>query len=128
MKKSIKITSCTALILGLFFLLVISSATRADMVQYAVVGFFMGFAIPWIVYLALWFISKGFRRTAFPLQSRYILLQLAKAFKLHFSSYQKKMYIEVIGSILMVCTGLALACAVFLVVSGLVYVSGALRW
>ena len=121
-------TVVLSLFFGCLFFMLMEDASHTQSLQYGFLGFLIGTAMVWLVYLSVRFIARGFRRTAFPGQSRRIIAFLEKYLKLRFNSYQKKMLVEITGALIMISTGLGLAGAAFIIVSGLVYVAGRLAW
>ncbi len=127
-KTFFKMTAGISLLLGLVFFILFYGTTQKNSLQYGLLGFLVGFPIAWLVYFVIWFIRKGFSRTAFPQQSEKVLSFFQQRLHLELTSYQEKLLVEVAGALIMVACALAIAAAGFLVVSGLMYFAGKVSW
>ncbi len=121
-------TTAVSCLTGIFFLILFMAAVPGQHIQHGLLGLLIGFSIPWLVYLAIWFIRTGWRRTAFPIQSQYLVIYLKRKLHVGMTPDQEKMLVEITGSMIMIAIGLGLAGAVFFVVSGLIYIGGVIQW
>lgn len=124
----LRITTLLSILLGIFFCFLLSVTTQENHLQYGLLGFIIGFPIAWLIYLSVWFISKGVTRTAFPSQSAFIVNGLQQLFNIKFTDYQEKMLVELTGTLIMIVVALVLAGAAFMLVSGVLYIVGRLSW
>ncbi len=124
----LRFTTATSLALGLLFFLAVIVTIQEQRVQIALIGFLIGAALVWLVYLAIWFIGRGVSRTMFPGLSRLLIIKLKQKAHLSLSGYQEKMFIETIGAFLTISSILGLAACVFFIISGIVYIVGRLSW
>jgi hypothetical protein len=127
-KKTVIVTAAIALIAGLLACMLLVSATHDPDPQFGLVVFLIGCAVPWLVYFAIWFVQRGFRRTAFPACSRFIVAQIQKLTAMELNPAQRKTLIEASGAMVMVLCVLVLAAAAFSMIAGLVYIVGHFRW
>lgn len=123
-----KITTVASAATGLLFLLLLSTASPTRHLQNGLLGLLIGCAIPWLMYVSIWFIVRGFQRTAFPQLSAGFVRWLAKLLQVNFSDYQEKLLIEVAGAMIMIGIVLVLAAIVFCIMSGFLYIAGSFRW
>jgi hypothetical protein len=131
MKRKIALvpfTTSASLALGLLFFFAMIVTIQEQRFQTALIGFLIGAALVWLVYLAIWFIGRGVSRTMFPGLSRLILMRLKQKAGLSLSGYQEKMFIETIGAFLTISTILGLAACAFFIISGILYIVGRLSW
>lgn len=127
-KPLIRFTAAVSLLFGLLFFFAILVTLQAQKFQMALLGFLLGASLIWLVYLALWFISRGISRTMYPGLSRLLAMKLKNKTCLTLSGYQEKMLMETIGAFLTISTFLGLAALAFFIVSGLLYIAGQLGW
>ena len=123
-----RITAVFSLVMGIVFFLIFSETAPVHSMQYGLLGFLIGFPILWLVYFIIWFLSKGFKRTAFPIQSAHIISMVQKRLSLSLTPFQEKLAIEIAGALLMVSMALIVAGAGFVIVSGLLFLAGRLSW
>lgn len=123
-----RLTAGASVLLGTAFFMIFSETSPVHSVQYGLLGFLIGFPILWLVYFTIWFLNKGFKRTAFPVQSAHIISAIQRRLHLSLAPYQEKLSVEIAGALLMVAVALALAGAGFMTVSGLLYLAGRLSW
>lgn len=123
-----RITAAVSLLFGILFFFSALVTIQEQALQLALLGFLLGAAIIWLVYLSLWFISRGVSRTMFPGLSRLLAMKLKQKAGLNISAYQEKMYIETIGAVLTITTFLGLAALAFFILSGMLYIAGRLSW
>jgi len=126
--KRIKLTFFFSLVSGILFLLVLNTTTVHYPLQNGLLCFLIGFSIIWLVYLSIWFVANGFKKTAFPKQSTAIVDWIATQLKSGMTPYQKKTNIEITGTIIMILMGLGLAALALFIVSGLMYTVGKFFW
>jgi hypothetical protein len=124
----VRITIAASVLLGLLFFFSMLVTLQEQKLQTALLGFLLGAAIIWLVYLALWFISRGISRTMFPGLSRLLVMKLKQKACLNLSGDQEKMSIETIGAFLTISSFLGLAALAFFVISGILYIAGRLSW
>lgn len=127
-KSLTRITAAVSLLFGLLFFFAILVTLQTQKVQIALLGFLLGTSIIWLVYLALWFISRGVSRTMFPGLSRLLVIKIKQKACLNLSGYQEKMFIETIGAFLTISSFLGLAALAFVIISGILYIAGQLSW
>jgi len=128
-KKSIvRITSAASLVTGSLFFFSMLVTMQEQKLQMALLGFLLGASIIWLVYLAIWFISRGVSRTMFPGLSRLLIIKLKQKAGLNLSGYQEKMCIETMGAFLTISSFLGLAALAFFIISGILYIAGQLSW
>jgi hypothetical protein len=123
-----RFTTAASLALGLLFFFTMLVTIQEQRLQIALIGFLIGAALIWLVYLAIWFIGSGVSRTMFPGLSRLILMKLKQKANMVLSSYQEKMFIETIGAFLTISSILGLAACAFFIISGILYIVGRLSW
>ncbi|MCX8043325.1 MAG: hypothetical protein N3B18_04280 [Desulfobacterota bacterium] len=123
-----KITAAASIIIGVCFGFLLSATTHEHHVQYWLLGFIIGFPIVWILYLAVWFIVKGISRTPFPEQARFMVNGLKKLFNTTFTEYQESMLIDMAGTTLLIAAALGIAGAVFVIITGILFILGRLSW
>lgn len=124
----VRITAVASLLFGLLFFFSVLVTMHDQKFQMALLGFLLGASIIWLLYLALWFISRGVSRTMFPGLSRLLVMKLRQKASLNFSGYQEKMLIETMGAFLAISTFLGLAALAFFIISGILYIAGKLSW
>ncbi len=105
----VRFTTAISLALGLLFFFAMIVTIQEQRVQIALIGFLIGAALVWLVYLAIWFIGRGVSRTMFPGLSRLLIIKLKQKAHLSLSGYQEKMFIETIGAFLTISSILGLA-------------------
>ncbi len=127
-ENRLKISLVLSILSGLLFLLVLNTTTMPNHIQNGVLCFLIGFSITWLLYLSVWFISNGFRKTAFPKQSKKIVGWIKNQLKKDMLSYQEKMLVEITGTIIMIILGLSLAAIASFIISGLMYTVGKFFW
>ena len=124
----VRFTTATSLALGLLFFLAVIVTIQEQRLQIALIGFLIGAALVWLVYLAIWFIGSGVSRTMFPGLSRLLIIKLKQKAHLSLSGYQEKMFIETIGAFLTISSILGLAACAFFIISGILYIVGRFNW
>ena len=124
----VRITAVVSLIFGLLFFFSILVTLQDQKLQMALLGFLLGASIIWLVYLALWFISRGMSKAMFPGLSRLLVMKLGQTAGLTLSGFQGKMLIETTGAFLAIASFLGLAALAFFIISGLLYIAGRLTW
>ena len=123
-----KLTAAVAIIIGLCCGFLLSATTHEHHVQYWLLGFVIGLPVVWIIYLAVWFIIKGVSKTPFPAQSRFIISGIKRLFNTTFTEYQEKMLVDMTGTALLISAALAIAGAVFVIITGVLFILGRLSW
>lgn len=123
-----KLTVAASIIIGVCCGFLLSATTHEHHVQYWLLGFVIGFPIIWIIYLAVWFIIKGVSKTPFPAQSRSIVNGIKRLFNATFTEYQETMLVDMTGTVLLIATALAIAGAVLVVITGVLFILGRLSW
>ncbi len=126
--SAVRITAAASLLFGLLFFFSMLVTSQEQKLQLALLGFLLGASLIWLVYLALWFISRGVSRTMFPAFSRLLTMKLRQKAGLNLSGYQEKMCIETIGAFLTIASFLSLAALAFFILSGMLYIAGRLTW
>jgi hypothetical protein len=126
--KRFKIFFILSLVTGLLFLLILNSRTMPNHVENGVLCFLIGFSMIWLLYLSIWFITKGFSKTAFPKQSEKIVNWTKIIFKSDLPPYQEKTLVEITGTMIMILAGLGLAALAAFIISGLIYTLGKIVW
>jgi len=127
-KKRLKTFFILSVVTGLVFLLVLNSNTMPNPVQNGTLCFLIGFSIIWLIHLSTWFITNGFRKTAFPKQSEKIISWIKTNFKSDMPPYQEKTLVEIAGTVIMIIACLGLATLAFFIISGLMYTLGKFVW
>ena len=125
---TVRITAAASLLFGLLFFFTMLVTNQEQKLQLALLGFLLGASLIWLVYLALWFISRGVSRTMFPAFSRLLTMKLRQKAGLKLSPYQEKMCIETIGAFLTIASFLGLAALALFILSGMLYIAGRLTW
>ena len=126
--KRLKIFSILSVVTGLLFLLMLNSSTMPNLVQNYVLSFLIGFSMIWLLYLSIWFITNGFRKTAFPKQSEKIVGWIKINFKSAMPPFQEKTLVEITGTVIMIIAGLGLATLAAFIISGLIYTLEKIIW
>ncbi len=124
--RAFKASLAASIVMGLFLFGLLSTDSPAFSFQYGLLGFVIGFFMVWLLYLAVWFIKKGFMKTAFPAQSAFIVNVLKNRFNLSMTEDQENMLVEVAGSVMMIAIGLFLAGTACCLLGGLLYITGRL--
>jgi len=127
-KNRLKISFILSIFSGLVFLLILNPTSMHNHIQNGLLCFLIGFSIIWLLYLSFWFISNGFKKTAFPKQSKKIVAWIKQHFKKDMLPYQEKMMVEIAGTVIMIVIGLSLATAALIIISGLMYTVGKIFW
>ncbi len=128
-KNSIlRITAIASVILGSLFSFAMLVSIHEQKLQLALLGFILGASIVWLVYLAIWFISRSSGRSMFHGISRLLVMKMKQKSLLSLAGYQEKMFIETIGAFLTISLLLVLAACAFFIVSGILYIAGRLSW
>lgn len=128
LEKRIKLTFIASLVSGVVFLLVLNTTEIHSSLQNGLLCFLIGFSVIWLIYLSIWFVANGFKKTAFPKQSARIVDWIAAHLKPGMTAYQKKTNIEITGTVIMILMGLVLAALALFIVSGLMYTVGKFFW
>jgi hypothetical protein len=124
----IRCISAVSLLVGIVFASIFGASSDESTFQYALLGFLIGFPITWLIYFSFWFIVKGISRTAFPRQSEQFINMLVGRFGITFTDDQRKLLIEMTGTLMMVAIALVLVGTSFVIVSGLLFLAGRLSW
>jgi hypothetical protein len=127
-RKPVITTAVLSLASGLFVFMVLWSTVHDHSPQFGLLIFLIGFSLPWLLYFAVWFVHRGFRRTAFPVCSRAIVARIQRITAMDMNPAQRKTLIEAAGAMVMVLCALILAAAAFSLIAGLVYIFGHFRW
>ena len=123
-----RLTLGASVIVGISFFFLMSATTREHHIQNGLLGFIIGFPIVWIIYLSIWFIIRGITKTPFLAQAHFIVNGLKQILNTTFTVYQEKMLVEITGTVLLIATALGLAGAVFVIVTGILFIVGRLAW
>lgn len=124
----VRFMTAASLLLGIVFALIFGASSDESTFQYALLGFLIGFPITWLIYFSIWFIVKGVSRTAFPRQSEQFINMLADRFGKTFTDDQRKLLVEMTGTLMLVIIALVLVGTAFVIVSGLLFLAGRLSW
>jgi len=124
----VRITTALALLFAVVFGLIFRASTHESPIQYILLGSLIGFAVPWLIYFSMWFIIKGISRTAFPRQSEQVVNFLVERLGRAVTADQKKLLVEMTGTLMLVCIAFGLVGAAFIVASGLLFIAGRLSW
>lgn len=128
-KKILKIiTAFLSVLLGAVFYVLLSETDHFYAIQLGILGFIIGASTVWLVYLAIWFLSTGFKRTAFPVQSAAVVAYIKKYFLTDIDEDKEKLLIEVAGTIIMIGIGFGLLTAGYFVVNGILFIAGKFHW
>lgn len=129
-KTLFRATLITSLIFGFvlcFTLAAYSTYICNNPIQYGLLGFLIGFPMIWLVYLAVWFVTTGFRKTAFPALSALIVSRLKNASNISLTVHQEKMLVEMAGTALTIAAVLVLAGVVAFLYFCLIYIAGSIN-
>jgi len=123
-----RVTAGASVVIGAASGFLLAATAHENHLQYWMLGFIIGFPVPWIVYLALWFIAKGISRTPFPEQSRSIVNMVKRTFNITLSDYQESILVDLTGTTLLIAAALLMAGAAFIILTGVLFIVGRISW
>ncbi len=128
MKKRKTVTFLLSVLFGAVCFIFLSETDHYYAIQLGLLGFLIGASMIWLLYFSVWFISTGFKKTAFPVQSEAIVKTIKRFFLRDISDDQEKLLVEVAGTMIMIAIGFGLVIAGYLVLSGVLFISGKFHW
>lgn len=123
-----RVTAGASIIIGTVFGFLLSTTAHEHHLQYWILGFIIGFPVPWVVYLAIWFIIKGISKTPFPEQSQSIVNMVKRIFNVTLTEYQESILVDLTGTALLIAAALTVAGAAFIIITGILFIVGRLSW